>query len=308
MAKAEAALALAANRRDALATTVDVTILSQWIDRNQAFDTAATTLYKLLTASPHKVTPAIRSAFAGLTVARNNLPPDTKGLEVILDDLARGGLNQAVIEIEDAKGSLINAVALIAGMTAPPATLTGRYTAGATSNPDSRVGLFRPGGSREACSFGSSLTSPGRRPPTSSPCPIVGEPAFDGPLGEINRRAGGELAALATFGELSGKRYHAALAASGDLPAGRLLVVGAGKGEDITRETIHRLGATIERRLGGRTGPLPGDLAGRPRPPRRGRRRDRGRAPRPGRRRGQLRAQGDLPRQRRDAPRRPSTS
>lgn len=121
MAKAEAALTLAANRRDALATTVDVTILSQWIDRNQAFDTAATTLYKLLEASPHKVTPAIRNAFASLTLAKNNLPPDTKGLEVILNDLARGGLNQAVIEIEDAKGSLSNAVALIAGMTTPPA-------------------------------------------------------------------------------------------------------------------------------------------------------------------------------------------
>ena len=32
--------------------------------------------------------------------------------------------------------------------------------------------------------------------------PIVGEPAFDGPLGELNRRSGGELAALAAFGEL----------------------------------------------------------------------------------------------------------
>jgi hypothetical protein len=32
--------------------------------------------------------------------------------------------------------------------------------------------------------------------------PIVGEPAFEGPLGELNRRSGGELAALAAFGEL----------------------------------------------------------------------------------------------------------
>jgi leucyl aminopeptidase len=82
--------------------------------------------------------------------------------------------------------------------------------------------------------------------------PIIDEPAFEGPLGEINRRSGGELAALATFGELSGKRYHAALAASGELPAGRLLVVGAGKADGLSRETIHRLGAAIERRLAGR--------------------------------------------------------
>lgn len=121
MAKAEASLASASTRRDALANTVDVTILTEWIDRNQAFDTAATALYRLLEASPHKVTPAIRTAFANLALAKANLPPDTKGLVVILDDLARGGLNQAVIAIEEARGNLSNAVALIAGASPLPA-------------------------------------------------------------------------------------------------------------------------------------------------------------------------------------------
>lgn len=120
LVKAQAALASASNRRDALANTVDVSILSQWIDRNSAFDGAAATLYKLLQASPHKVTPAIRAAFAALSVAQQNLPPDTRGLEVILDDLARGGLNQAVIAIEDAKASLATAVALIAAANPTP--------------------------------------------------------------------------------------------------------------------------------------------------------------------------------------------
>jgi leucyl aminopeptidase len=83
--------------------------------------------------------------------------------------------------------------------------------------------------------------------------PIIGELSLDGPLGELNRRSGGELAALAAFGELSGKRYHVAMASSGDLPAGRLLAIGAGDAETISRETIHRLGAAIERRLGGRS-------------------------------------------------------
>src|SRR5450432_346991 len=76
--------------------------------------------------------------------------------------------------------------------------------------------------------------------------PIIGEPAFEGVLGELNRRSGAELAALATFGELKAKRYHAVLA------AGRLLAVGAGDPDQIDRETVQRLGATIERRLGGR--------------------------------------------------------
>jgi hypothetical protein len=121
LAQAQAALASATRRRDALAAnTLDVSVLSSWIDRNNAFDTAAFTLYKLLEASPHKVTPAIRAAFADLTLARQNLPPDTKALVVILDDLARGGLNQAVIEIEVAKGNLANAVALIVGTGSPP--------------------------------------------------------------------------------------------------------------------------------------------------------------------------------------------
>ena len=120
LGQAQAALASAANRRDALANTVDVSVLTEWIDRNRAFDTAAATLYKLLEASPHKVTPAIRTAFAALSLARLNLPPDTKALVVILDDLARGGLNQAVIEIEVAKSNLADAVALIAGATLSP--------------------------------------------------------------------------------------------------------------------------------------------------------------------------------------------
>ena len=121
LAQAQAALASATRRRDALAAnTIDVSVLSSWIDRNGAFDTAAFRLYTLLQASPHKVTPAIRAAFADLTLARQNLPPDTKALVVILDDLARGGLNQAVIEIETAKYALSNAVSLIVGAGPPP--------------------------------------------------------------------------------------------------------------------------------------------------------------------------------------------
>jgi leucyl aminopeptidase len=82
--------------------------------------------------------------------------------------------------------------------------------------------------------------------------PIVGEPAFDGPLGELDRRSGGELSALAAFGELTGKRYTLALAGAGELPATRVLVVAAGEREKLDRETVLRVGAAAERRLGGR--------------------------------------------------------
>jgi leucyl aminopeptidase len=82
--------------------------------------------------------------------------------------------------------------------------------------------------------------------------PVAPAPAFDGPLGELDRRSGGELRALVAFGELTGKRYATALAASGDLPAGRLLAVGTGPLAELDRETVVHLGATAERRLAGR--------------------------------------------------------
>ncbi|MDQ6795534.1 MAG: hypothetical protein M3067_12100, partial [Chloroflexota bacterium] len=82
--------------------------------------------------------------------------------------------------------------------------------------------------------------------------PVLDEPAFEGPLGEIDKRSGGELRALADFGELSSKRYSAALVASGELKAGRLLVIGAGEAAELDRETVVRMGAAFERRLGGR--------------------------------------------------------
>ena len=82
--------------------------------------------------------------------------------------------------------------------------------------------------------------------------PVVGEPDFGGPLGELDQRTGGELRALATFGELRTKRFSLALAAPGDLPVQRVLAVAAGDPATIDREVVHRVGASLERRLGGR--------------------------------------------------------
>jgi hypothetical protein len=42
--------------------------------------------------------------------ARSRLPGDSSGLVVIMSDLAQGGLNQAVIAIEEARGSLSDAL------------------------------------------------------------------------------------------------------------------------------------------------------------------------------------------------------
>jgi leucyl aminopeptidase len=82
--------------------------------------------------------------------------------------------------------------------------------------------------------------------------PVIGEPTFKAALGEIDKRSGGELRALADFGELTAKRYSAALVAAGELRAGRVLVIAAGEAEKLDRETVVRLAAAAERRLGGR--------------------------------------------------------
>jgi len=82
--------------------------------------------------------------------------------------------------------------------------------------------------------------------------PFAGEPTFEGELGEIDRRTGGELHVLAAFRELRSERYASVLAAAGELPVGRLLAIAAGPAPALDRETAVRLGAAIQRRLAGR--------------------------------------------------------
>jgi hypothetical protein len=74
--------------------------------------------------------------------------------------------------------------------------------------------------------------------------PILGEPAFSGPLGELDKRAGGELKSLADFGELKGKRFKTVLAAAGKANAGRLVAVLAGDPAELDRESVVEVGAS----------------------------------------------------------------
>ena len=83
--------------------------------------------------------------------------------------------------------------------------------------------------------------------------PVPAKPAFEGALGELDRRAGGEIQALVSFGELTGKRYATALAAGTGTGSGRLLAVGLGDASTLDRESVVRVAASAERRLGGRT-------------------------------------------------------
>ena len=89
-----------------MSSSVDVSILTAWIDRNAAYDTALRKLYTILRTSRGKATKAVQQAYADEQAARAQLPGDTRGLIVIMSDVARGGLNQAIIAIEEAKGRL----------------------------------------------------------------------------------------------------------------------------------------------------------------------------------------------------------
>jgi leucyl aminopeptidase len=82
--------------------------------------------------------------------------------------------------------------------------------------------------------------------------PFVGEPAFDGLLGELDRKTGGELAALAAFGAIKSDRYGCTVAAPGETRAGRVLAVSAGDAATVTRQVVLRIGSAVERGLAGR--------------------------------------------------------
>ncbi len=97
-------------------------------------------------------------------------------------------------------------------------------------------------------------------------------PLIDGVLGELDRRLGGELRALAAFGELTGKRNALTMTAGGGVAggpgasdgsdsaitgagegAGRILLAGAGDPQKLTAEAVLHLAAAARRKLGGRT-------------------------------------------------------
>ena len=111
LTKADAALAEAKQLRDRLRNASDVQTLDRWLERNLAWNDALRELYAGLAKSGGRITDAIRAAFEQERRAFARLPSDTKPLVIIMSDIAQGGLNQAVIAIEEARGGLEDALA-----------------------------------------------------------------------------------------------------------------------------------------------------------------------------------------------------
>lgn len=102
--------------RDQLANTTDVSTLDEWIQRNRTYDEALRALYAAFRDSGGVINDAVRAAYVQEGDARAALPPDDRGLVVIIADIGRGGLNQAVIAIDQARARLTLA---IQGLSAP---------------------------------------------------------------------------------------------------------------------------------------------------------------------------------------------
>jgi hypothetical protein len=111
--QSDALIAQARTFRDALSRTVDVGTLTVWLDLNANYDAAVRRLYQAFIDSGGAINDEIRDAFAAQQEAFNKLPPDSRALVIILSEIGRGGLNQAVITIEQARGELDSAIALL---------------------------------------------------------------------------------------------------------------------------------------------------------------------------------------------------
>ena len=120
LAGASAKLDEAKKLRDALANTVDVSTLTQWIDRNAEYDAALARLYQATIDAKGRITPDLKQAAIDERRAHGLLPSNTSGLVIILAEIGRGGLNQAVIGIEQTKAKLQAALDDLARSSAAP--------------------------------------------------------------------------------------------------------------------------------------------------------------------------------------------
>ena len=121
---ADAAIAGARALRDRLAATVDVTVLDEWLDRSEAYDVALRALYLALRDVGGRVTDDVRAAIDAERAAKDRLPPDSRGLILIMAEIGRGGMNGAVIAIEEARGRLAAALDAVGAGADPGASPT----------------------------------------------------------------------------------------------------------------------------------------------------------------------------------------
>jgi len=145
---AKAKLTQAKTMRDALANTVDVTTLTQWIDANATYDQALGRLYQATIDAKGRITDELRQAALAERKAHDLLPSNTSGLVIILAEIGRGGLNQAVIGIEQTRAKLQAAVDRLTGPLPGASAAPGESSAPGVEEPSPSVsGPLQPASS-----------------------------------------------------------------------------------------------------------------------------------------------------------------
>ncbi len=110
LAKPDATIAETRSLIEQIRPTTDVTTLVDWVDRNAAYDAALRALYAAVIEADGRATSKVKNAINAEQGARANLPPDTRGLVLIMSSLAQGGINQAIVQIERTRGQIQGAV------------------------------------------------------------------------------------------------------------------------------------------------------------------------------------------------------
>jgi hypothetical protein len=88
------------------------TVLDEWIQRNAEYDRALRAVYQALVDSGGRTTTLkVQRALRAERIAFEQLPPDRRTIIVIVSEVTRGGLTDAVVAIEDAHGRIDEALA-----------------------------------------------------------------------------------------------------------------------------------------------------------------------------------------------------
>jgi hypothetical protein len=111
LAKAKATLDEITLLKSSFSSGSEVTVLDAWLTSHVRYDAALNALYVALAKSGGRTNLAVQAAYREEKLARDLLPSDNRSLIVIVAEFARGGLNQAVLAIEDASGRIDAALA-----------------------------------------------------------------------------------------------------------------------------------------------------------------------------------------------------
>jgi hypothetical protein len=86
------------------------TVLDEWIQRTSNYDKALQALYVALDQSKGVVTLKVQQARRDEQAAFSQLPPDRRTIVVIVSEVARGGLTEAILAIDEAHARIDDAL------------------------------------------------------------------------------------------------------------------------------------------------------------------------------------------------------